>query len=165
MSRYQIAKENIKEIFKDVVIEEKLYPNVSMLNRIKTAKAVRQWIQTENQNQVLRKRAIRLINTYGLGLNLRCMFDTVCIQLRVIDSITNEEEQNFQLALLKQRVSGLIYDCLKARTMEELELACLNCGYPVFDDTAKKIDKDKPKPDNKVGFEFTNLGKHVSLTK
>lgn len=162
-SRYQLTKTRAEGIIKE--LEFGLEPTSSMLNRIKVAKLVKEWFGTDN-DRIIRRRAIDHINRYGLAKNMDALLKCILVQMKMIEHISNDEEQRFQLQLLKQRVKILACEFMYAKTDNEMQEVFLNCGFGNLHKKEVKKINESVKPQKPIkGIEFSNLRKRYTFSK
>lgn len=164
MMRYQLVEKRVNEIMSKVKVSDNGY-EASKLQRLKTAKAIKQWFHVSygEDDSILRRKAIRLVNLYNLGKNVDALAKNILIQVRMIDHISNEDEAMFQLQLLKQRIFIMIHEFIMADTDDKLVAAFMSCGFPNIDTSVSRKENKISKNPPIKGFQFSNLGKQVEL--
>lgn len=165
-NRYQLTRKRAKEIINE--LQFGLEPTTSMLHRIKVAKLVKEWFESDN-SPIIRKRAIEYINRYGLAKNMDALLKCILVQVKMISHISDDEEQYFQLQLLKQRVKILICEFMYAKTDDELQEAFLGCGFGNLHKPKETKKVTEPKQEHIAkpigGIQFSNLGKTYTIKK
>ena len=168
-NRYQLAKQEVKNIMAEIANTEKVRTDVSMLNRIRTATSITQWFRSGNDAS-LREQAISYVNFYGLGRNVKALTDCILNQAFAIENLPEGNTKDDAYKALRNRIFPMIQTFMRAITEDDLNNLIANGGldssyindYPKIKKT-QKVKYEKPKilkVSNPAGIEYNGIA-HV----
>lgn len=148
-NRYQLCKERVEGIMSEIN-STRIKTYCSMINRVKTTKAIKKWFKDMNESDEYRQRAIKLVNRYGLGRQVQALTDCILMQVYAIDCIDNEEVKKQQFKALGDRIyNSMIKNFIMCITEEDIRYLILNVGMvtncPETQKPEPKLKYQKPK--------------------
>lgn len=168
-NRYQLARQEVKNIMSEIVHTEEVRTDVSMLNRIRTATSISQWFRSGNDAS-LREQAISYVNFYSLGRNVKALTDCILNQAFAIENLPDGNTKDDAYKALENRIFPMIQAFMRAITEDDLNNLIANGGldssyindYPKIKKT-QRVKYEKPrilKVSNPAGIEDNGIA-HV----
>ena len=159
-NRYQLCKERVEGIMSRIN-STIIFNHCSMISRVKTVKVIKKWFKDMNESD--KKKAINLVNRYGLGRQVQALTDCILMQVYAIDCIDDEEIKMQQLKALGDRIyNSMIKNFIMCITEEDIRYLVLNVGminnYQKTQKSEPKVKYQKPVIlKNPVGMEWNGI--------